>query len=194
MGRGELQTDMQLEVFEAAESSANPDVKRAIENYKQSFDDDHPVTQYAMTLEGGDAEQGRRLFYERTSLSCVRCHKIGDTGGEVGPNLSGIGLDKTRDYLLESIVQPSKSMAKGFEGVLVQTIDGAVIAGIVRQETDDQLVLATADGNLIEIAQDDIDDVVPGKSSMPEDLIKYLNRRELRDLIAFLSQQKIKEN
>ncbi len=194
LNTGELPADMHLEVFEAAEASANPQVKTALETYKKQFDTSNPTSLYPMTLEGGNAEQGRRLFYERTSLSCVRCHKVGDTGGEVGPNLSGIGLDKNRDYLLEAIVQPSKSIAKGFEGVLVQTVDGSVVAGIVRQETDDKLVLATADGNLIEIAQDDIDDVVPGKSSMPEDLIKYLNRRELRDLIAFLSQQKTKEN
>ena len=52
------------------------------------------------------------------------------------------------------------------------------------------MVLVTAEGNLIRVPQDDIDDVVPGKSSMPEDLIKHLNRRELRDLIEFLAQQK----
>ena len=122
--------------------------------------------------------------------SCVRCHKVGDSGGEVGPNLSGIGEDKTREYLLEAIIHPSRSIAKGYESVLVQTIDGSVISGILRSETDDEMVLVTAEGNLIRVPQDDIDDVVPGKSSMPEDLIKHLNRRELRDLIEFLAQQK----
>ena len=115
---------------------------------------------------------------------------MGDSGGEVGPNLSGIGKDKTREYLLEAIIHPSRSIAKGYESVLVQTIDGSVISGILRSETDDEMVLVTAEGNLIRVPQDDIDDVVPGKSSMPEDLIKHLNRRELRDLIEFLAQQK----
>ena len=190
LGSGRLSPDMQLEVLEAAEASDDDQVKNQLALYNQNLDPEEPMTQYKVALRGGNADSGRTLFYERTSLSCVRCHKVGDSGGEVGPNLSGIGLDKTREYLLEAIIHPSRSIAKGYESVLVQTVDGSVISGILRSETDDEMVLATAEGNLIRVPQDDIDDVVPGKSSMPEDLIKHLNRRELRDLIEFLAQQK----
>ena len=190
LASGQLSPDMQLEVLEAAEASDDDQVKNRLSLYSQTIDPAEPMTQYKVALEGGNAESGRILFYERTSLSCVRCHKVGDSGGEVGPNLSGIGKDKTREYLLEAIIHPSRSIAKGYESVLVQTIDGSVISGILRSETDDEMVLVTAEGNLIRVPQDDIDDVVPGKSSMPEDLIKHLNRRELRDLIEFLAQQK----
>ena len=192
--QGTIPADTQLEVWEAARQHKSAAVQEALAEYEDSLEDSNPLAAYQVALVGGDAEAGRRLFYERTSLSCVRCHMIGEAGGQVGPNLSGIGIDKKREYLLESIVAPSQTIAKGFEGVLVQTIDGAVLAGIVKEATDAKLVLITADGNLIEVRQDDIEEVVPGKSSMPEDLMKYLSRRELRDLIEFLAQQQTAVN
>ena len=49
----------------------------------------------------------------------MRCHKIAGRGGDVGPDLSKIGGEKTRAYLLESIVLPNKAIAKNFESVEV---------------------------------------------------------------------------
>ena len=60
------------------------------------------------------------IFTTKAELECVRCHKVNGpngelAGGEVGPELSGIGARQTRTYLLESIVDPNKQIAQGFE-------------------------------------------------------------------------------
>ena len=76
--------------------------------------------------EGGDAARGRQLFFERSQLSCVRCHKISETGGDVGPELTKIAVEKKRDYLLEPIVAPNKTVAKNFETVVI--LDSTVVS------------------------------------------------------------------
>jgi quinoprotein glucose dehydrogenase len=117
----------------------------------------------------------------------VRCHKIEGKGGEVGPDLTKIAADKQRDYLLASIVTPSKTIAKNFETVVVVDTEGKVHSGILKAETAERLDLLTADGKLVSLPQAEIEQRKFGKSSMPEDLTKHLSKRELRDLIEFLA-------
>ena len=62
--------------------------------------------------------------------------------------------------------------------------------GIVQSETDDLLTLMDADGKLIEIDQDSIEGRKTGQSSMPDDLIKSLTKKEVRDLVEFLANRK----
>ena len=122
----------------------------------------------------------------------MRCHKARGTGGDVGPDLTKLTADplKTRRYLLDAIVQPNKDIAKGFDSVVILTADGGVLSGIVKQETTDRVDLMTAEGKLLSIKKDEIEERKPGKSPMPEDLVKHLTKFELRDLIAYLASLK----
>ena len=61
----------------------------------------------------------------------MRCHTVRGRGGDVGPDLSSIGF-KPREYILESIVNPNKQIAKGFETAILQMDDGKVHAGIIK--------------------------------------------------------------
>jgi quinoprotein glucose dehydrogenase len=159
---------------------------RSYRESRESLRADQPTEFYAECAEGGDIAAGRLLFFTRSSLSCVRCHKIGQTGGEVGPNLSEIGKQKTSEYLLEAIVAPNAKIADGFKTIVVQDEDGSVYSGIVKKEDDEELSLLDAQGNFISIPVDSITGRREGLSSMPVDLIKYLSLRELRDLVAYL--------
>ena len=147
------------------------------------------VMAFREALSGGDGSRGRTIFFEKTEVSCVRCHKVGDTGGEVGPNLTTIGL-KPRKYLLESIADPNKVIAEGFDTVVAITDDGLVHTGIVKDQDDTTITLVNADGKVIVLDKDSIDEQVPGRSSMPEDLVKQLTPREMRDLVEYLSTLK----
>ena len=91
-------------------------------------------------LSGGDPQRGLSIFKSKAAVECLRCHKVkepgGDlVGGEVGPELSAIGTRQTREYLLESIVDPNKQIAQGFESVILATSDGKVHAGVLRAKT-----------------------------------------------------------
>ncbi len=139
---------------------------------------------------GGDAERGRRIFFERTSVSCVRCHQINGQGGKVGPDLSHVAKDRDRRYLLESIVEPNRAIAKGFESVVLADVNGRVHTGVLRFEDDHVIRIMSDDGRETEIRKEDIEQRTTGRSAMPTDLLKQLSRFDVRDLVEYLSQLK----
>ena len=141
----------------------------------------------AELLQGGDASRGRELFFRRASLECVRCHRVEGTGGDVGPRLDGIAARRDRAYLLESVVRPSSQFAEGYRTTVVVTDDGRTLAGILKGETPDELVIMTADGRSHRIPVSAIEDRSEGASAMPADLASKLTRRELRDLVEWLA-------
>jgi len=138
-------------------------------------------------LDGGDAAKGRAVFFGKVAVSCVRCHRAEGVGGDVGPKLDGIAKEKDRQYLLEAIVAPDAKVADAFRTTVIVTDDGRTMAGIVTGEKDGILSLKNADGGIVEVPLDAIEDRASGPSSMPADLAKKLTRREVRDLVAWLS-------
>lgn len=153
----------------------------------KSLADSNPAEAWADCIEGGDPVRGHELFFTRSSLSCVRCHKVGNVGGDVGPSLSSLGKLKDATYLLEAIVAPNKAIAEGFETIIVLTEDDETFSGIVQKETDTSLSIMDAQGAVVEIKKSEIVDRRKGLSSMPADLVQFLSRRELRDLVAYLA-------
>jgi quinoprotein glucose dehydrogenase len=183
--------ELRLDVALAAENRAEDSIREQLNKYTSAtLNPDDPGSGYRDTLVGGNNDAGSQIFYGKTEVSCVRCHRIDGTGGEVGPDLSGIGLKRDRKYLMESIVHPNKEIAEGFTQVKVQTDDGVLHVGIIKKETEDYLVLLDADGKEIVLEQDAIEGVKPGQSSMPDDLIKQLSKKEVRDLVEFLAYRK----
>jgi quinoprotein glucose dehydrogenase len=190
LNEGKLDKEVQLDLLEAAQKRNVPNVKSELTTFEEHRPKDNPLAQYLETLHGGDAERGRTIFFERSQVSCVRCHKIGNTGGEVGPDLTKLGAEKAREYLLEAIVDPNRQIAKGFETVIIVTNDGRSQAGIVKLEDADKIQILTPEAKLITIPKSEIDERATGKSSMPDTLIKQLSKQDLRDLVEFLSSLK----
>jgi quinoprotein glucose dehydrogenase len=181
-----------LDVLETASKRAERSrgvdaIREKLKEYEARKPADQPLATYHETLAGGNAERGRKLFLEKSQLSCVRCHKVGETGGDVGPVLSKIGGEKNREYLLESIITPSKAIAKGFDTAVIVNDEGQIVSGIVKAEDDKELRLMTPEGKLLTIPKETIEERSVGKSAMPEDLLKHLSKPELRDLVEFLS-------
>jgi quinoprotein glucose dehydrogenase len=187
---GKVPVEARLDLVEAAGKHATPAFKERLGRYEAALDREGPLGPYRDALAGGDAEAGRRIFFNKSEVSCLRCHKLGGVGGDVGPDLTGIGARQKRDYLLESIVLPNRQIARGFETVVVQLNDGQTHAGVLKQETNKELQLMTAEGKLLIIPREEIDERQTGKSAMPEDLMQHLSRRELRDLVELLAAQK----
>src|SRR6202030_1269293 len=89
----------------------------------------------------GNPENGRKIFQNVQTVGCSRCHKVGTEGGEGGPALSGVGAKYDRNFLIDSVVYPSKQIADGFGQTIVKLKNGRVETGIIRMETEDELTL-----------------------------------------------------
>jgi putative heme-binding domain-containing protein len=94
-------------------------------------------------LHGGDAARGRTLFFSKKML-CTTCHTVQGQGGRVGPELSHIAVTRTGRELLEAVVFPSASFARGYEPYVVATLDGRTFTGIIAREAADAIYLVDA--------------------------------------------------
>lgn len=194
LAAGSVSTAIELDLMTAAQTrGAQPLLEKLAQLQARRSPEDH-LKDYRETLTGGAADRGRVIFFEKSEVSCRRCHKVQGQGGDVGPDLSRIGRDKTREYLLESMVDPNKQIAKGFETVILQMSDGKVYAGIIKQEDEQSIQMIQPDGRLISLSKPEIEERATGKSGMPDDLIRKLSKFELRDLVEFLTTQTSDDN
>jgi quinoprotein glucose dehydrogenase len=139
--------------------------------------------------EGGNQKAGERLFREHPAAQCMRCHSYRGTGGQAGPTLDGIGKSRDRAYLLRALTEPGADIAEGFAQVTVTKTDGSLLAGIIKSESTDELVLIDANSQDVRIPKNEITNRETGGSAMPP-MGTILTRREIRDLVEFLSQTK----
>ncbi|PYL00107.1 MAG: heme-binding protein [Verrucomicrobia bacterium] len=184
---GDVPREIQLDLLEAAAKRSSEAVKEKLEKYQESKPKDDPIAGYREVLHGGNAAEGKTMFFERPEASCVRCHKINGEGGEVGPDLSKVGAQKDRQYLLESVVLPNKEIAPGFESVLVTLKNGTSYAGVIKSETADDLVINSPEDGLVTVKKSDIKTRDKGLSPMPEGMGQILSKQDLRNLVDFLS-------
>jgi quinoprotein glucose dehydrogenase len=182
-----LPPELQLDLLEAAERSESPQVAAALKSFEDRRDKNDPLSKFTETLAGGSAAKGRRIFLQKGSTACLRCHKIGTDAVVVGPDLAGIGAKKDRRYLLESILKPNAQIAPGFENVILTKKDGDTITGTLKKETDTTLQLDIPDEGLTEIPKSEIEQRRKTLSAMPEGFEQNLDKREIRDLVEFLA-------
>ncbi len=140
--------------------------------------------------QGGDAGRGEEIFFSQRA-ACAACHRIAGRGEKIGPDLSKIGEVRNRRDLLEAMVFPSSSLARGYESFNVTTQEGKVLAGLLSRETAVAIYIRTTDRAEIRIERGDIDALTPSLTSiMPQGLDKVLSPAELRDVIAYLESRK----
>ncbi len=191
---GKLASEIQLDVLESAKGHQSGVLKDKLAQYETSLAKDDPLAKWRVSLAGGNIEKGRKIFREKAETQCLRCHKaeIGDS--LVGPELTHIGKTKDRVYLLESIVLPTKAIAQGFETVVLTLKDGNITAGrLVGQDTN-ALKIETMDLQgkpqvaTVPLAQ--IKERLRAPSPMPPNLVDFLSRSEMRDLVEYLATRK----
>ncbi|MGE3804248.1 MAG: hypothetical protein AB7K24_06215, partial [Gemmataceae bacterium] len=125
---------------------------------------------------------GRRVF-ERSA--CISCHTAIEADTLRAPSLKGIGKAQKPDYLVESLLHPSRIIKTGFETEVVTTLDGKVYTGLVKDDGK-QLRIITPDSE-IALDKSKIDErQVQKKSLMPENQEQALSLQELHDLLAYL--------
>ena len=138
--------------------------------------------------ETGDAKRGAVVFYQ-PFMACRRCHAV---SGEspLGPKLSGQRDGATDEFLVESLLKPSKVIRKGFETINVVTDEGKVFTGLLVKDTPESVVLREGrpDGKVITILKSDIDEQAkPQTSIMPAGQVNLLtSRQQFMDLVKYL--------
>ena len=132
----------------------------------------------------GDAKRGKKLYLG--AGTCFACHKHGDLGADIGPDMSGIGQKFGREVILENIIDPSASVAFGYETVVIETKSGASYSGFLVADAD-PVILKDIAGNQQRIAKADIKSRTQQKISiMPPANALGLNAQQLADLVEFL--------
>jgi quinoprotein glucose dehydrogenase len=180
-----------LELIDAAAKRSEPEVKAALEAFKaaQAASGD-PLAAWLPSLEGGDPENGAKVFESHPAGQCMRCHAGGHGGGDAGPNLADVGLREDRKHMLESLVLPGAKVAMGY-GIASATLKGGkTVAGIVIDDKPGHVDFDSA-GSVLRVARGDIESMTPPVSAMPP-MNFLLSQREIRDVVAWLSEQKTK--
>ena len=142
----------------------------------------------SMVLAGGDAARGRALFFDdKGSAVCGKCHRVGERGGTVGPELTHIGGTRDTGYIVESILAPAKTIASGYETVMLTMRGGQIVTGILRGEDANSLTLVDSEGRAQRVRKADVDKRTAQTTSlMPENFREILTVAELQDVLAFL--------
>jgi putative heme-binding domain-containing protein len=139
----------------------------------------------------GDVTAGRDLFAKSTGVQCRSCHKIGEVGKELGPDLSHIGKKLDRPKLLSSILEPSKEIDPKFQSWLVETTAGKVFTGLLVRKDDAEVVIRDAKSKELSFKTSELEGVFPlRKSLMPELLLREMTATQVADLIAYLESLK----
>ncbi|HSI14592.1 MAG TPA: c-type cytochrome, partial [Chthoniobacter sp.] len=138
----------------------------------------------------GDAAHGKALF-ERAESSCVTCHRVNDKGVDFAPALSEIGSKLPKEAIFDAIINPNASISMGFETTQLQAKDGTVAIGIVRSETNEDVVLALPGGATNKFTKREIAKREKlATSMMPSGLNQALSQQDLVDLVEYLASLK----
>lgn len=130
-----------------------------------------------------DAEAGQRIFVE----NCAKCHRHGDLGESIGPDLSGMAVRPAAD-LLADVLDPNRSVEGNFQQYTVITDDGRTTSGLMVAETKTTLELLDTEAKRHVVLRDDVEEfVATGKSLMPEGF-EQLGDDKLAALLAFLTK------
>ncbi len=138
-------------------------------------------------LVGRDFAQGKGLF---TATACTVCHRFGNEGSGIGPDLTGAGNRYSVKDLFENIIEPSKVISDQYDSQQFDLADGSTIVGRVVGEENGELILMSNPFMPDEKTKVKASDVKSRKtypvSMMPPGLVNSLNENELRDLVAYI--------
>jgi putative heme-binding domain-containing protein len=129
------------------------------------------------------AVRGAEVF---ARAQCAACHRVGERGETIGPDLSAVAQRFQRKEILESIVFPSHVISDQYASRIV-TAGGKSYAGLVAEHAHGVTIL-TNTGQKVELSSDEIEDIQPtGTSAMPAGLLNTLTLEQVADLFAYLS-------
>jgi putative heme-binding domain-containing protein len=135
---------------------------------------------------GRNFSRGKQIFMD---AKCIACHRYGDQGGAIGPDLTAVATRFKRLDLLEASTEPSKVLSEQYMNTVIATADGLVVTGRIVQETDDQVIVRPQplEPKTVSIQKSEIESRQHSKvSPMPSGLLNQFTKDEILDLLAYL--------
>ncbi len=151
----------------------NPDRQKLVESWM------------SLASEAGDAEPGKAMYVKH----CALCHRHGDLGNNIGPDLTGMAVHP-KSELLVHILDPNRSVEGNFRTYNVQTVDGNVVTGMLSGESKTAIEIINVQGKREVVLREDIEQLNSSqKSLMPEGFEGQMTQAEFRDLLEFLTSK-----
>ncbi len=129
------------------------------------------------------ANEGRKHFQRL----CAQCHRLGEDGARIGPELTGAGKHGIR-YFLENVIDPNAVIGADFQLTTVETKKGDTVSGLILSETASALTLRTTAEQVMVAKADIAKRETSDRSLMPEGLLESLKDRERIELLKFLTE------
>ena len=179
--KGALSPAIQLDVYQLGKTSGRSEFEKYVEQFDAANGEEGV---HRLALEGGDPEHGKRVFSHNQATQCLRCHAVAGKGGDVGPPLDRIGSRRSREKILEGIVNPQAEVVLGYGVQSVTLKDGTIVTGLLTDETDGEIKIKEGDESRT-IPKSEVTSRTPSISGMPP-MGALLKPEELRDVIAYL--------
>jgi len=138
--------------------------------------------------QAGDAKRGKVIWHE---AQCAACHRMGGEGGDIGPDLTAVGLRFSRIDLLRSLTEPSAVVSEQYQDTVFSLRNGERVVGRVKAESDGRLTVrvGAVGGQDRVLAVSEVASREPSKvSPMPEGLMDPFTAEEVLDLLAYLQR------
>ncbi len=190
VGRGELSGGQSKELLMAVAKLPVGPVRDLFEGYLPTDGEGRklgssPRPASILSLQG-DRSRGEGLFWS-SAVNCGSCHKVGERGAAVGPELSQIAKLRTREDLLDSLLEPSRRIEPQFAAYIARTQDGRILTGLVVKRDASGAVLRDAQNKEHSLAAGEIDQLRPSRRSlMPDGQMAGLTAQQAADLVEYL--------
>jgi putative heme-binding domain-containing protein len=162
-----------------------PEAKLPVESAENKWTNEELLT-YLTGPEAAHADPrlGAAVF---AKAQCINCHRYGDRGDGIGPDLTTVSRRFQKKEILESILFPSQVISDQYASKTITTTDGRSINGLVAPQPDGKLVVLQSNGQKVTIATSEIETTAPCKiSAMPEGLLNPLTLEDIANLFAYL--------
>ncbi len=161
-----------------------PDLPVASQGNKWKFDE---LLEYLDSDEARNSapQQGAAVFVK---AQCSKCHRYGEVGQSLGPDLTNLHKRFSRREVLESIIYPSHVISDQYASKTIVTEEGQQITGMVTPGPGNSIIVVDSEGKKTEIDKDEIEEVVASKvSAMPAGLLNDLSLEEIANLFSYLN-------
>jgi len=131
-----------------------------------------------------DLTAGHKVF----KLHCALCHKIGEDGNEVGPDVLG-EAGVAEESLLRHVILPNARIRPGFGTTHVVMKDGSLVTGLLKKDGPTGITLTIPGGIRKTLLRKDIDRIERRYASMMPPYANIIQPNEMADLLGWIRSQ-----